>query len=204
MTLNAGLLYDSRDHEYTPTRGSFTELSLQFSPGVDQDLLYSRLYLGTAHFVPLYGEYLVLGVRGILDYLWGRPPLYALGETGVLTPLDGPGGSWTIRGVPRQRYFGKQKAIVNLELRSMLVRFNIRRARFGVGTALYFDAGRLWTDTRPVLLGGVDVDGEPSDIKTGVGAGLRLTWGETLIVRVDPAWSPSDRNFGLYLEVGSI
>jgi outer membrane translocation and assembly module TamA len=155
-------------------------------------------------FVPLFDEYLVLAGRGALDYLVGRPPLYELGQFGVLTQRDGPGGSWSIRGVPRQRYFGKQKAILNLELRSMLVRFNIRNQRFGVGALAFVDAGRLWTDYRPVELDGADIDGRFADIKVGLGGGLRLTWGETLVIRVDPAYSPTDENVGFYIDIGQM
>jgi hypothetical protein len=204
LTLNLGLLYDTRDHEYIPTRGSFTELSGRFSPGVDKGLTFGHLFLGTAVFVPLFDEYLVLAVRGALDYLVGRPPLYELGQFGVLTQRDGPGGSWSIRGVPRQRYFGKQKAILNLELRSMLLRFNIGNQRFGVGGLAFVDAGRLWTDYRPAELGGADIDGRFEDIKVGLGGGLRLTWGETLVIRVDPAYSPTDHNVGFYIDIGQM
>jgi hypothetical protein len=203
-TLNLGLLYDTRDHEYVPSRGSFTELSGRFSPGVDKGLTFGHIYLGTAIFVPLYGEYLVFASRGALDYLFGRPPLYELGQFGVLVKRDGPGGSWSIRGVPRQRYFGKQKAIVNLELRSMFFRFDIGSQRFGLGALGFVDAGRVWTDYRPVTLGGQDVDGRFGDIKVGVGGGLRITWGQTLVIRVDPAWSPTDENFGFYIDINQM
>lgn len=203
-TLNFGLLYDTRDHEYVPTRGSFTELSGRISPGVDDRLLFGHLSLSTSVFAPLYGEYLVFGARGVADMLFGRPPIYELGQFGVLTQRDGPGGSWSIRGVPRQRYFGKQKAVVNLELRSMFYRFNISNQRFGLGMLAFVDAGRLWTDYRPVVLDGVNVDGRFEDIKVGVGGGLRITWGETLVIRVDPAWSPTDQNFGFYIDIGQV
>lgn len=203
--LNLGLLYDTRDHEFMTTRGSFSEASISFSPGVDEGLLFARLHLQTSVFAPLYGDYLVFGMRGALDFLLGKPPLYELGQFGVLTPTDGPGGSWSIRGVPRQRYFGKQKAILNMELRSLFVRFDIASQRFGIGALAFVDAGRLWTDyRRPVILGGEDVDGPFEDIKVGVGGGLRLHWGETLVVRVDPAWSPTDQNFGFYIDIAQM
>ncbi|NVB38714.1 BamA/TamA family outer membrane protein [Pseudenhygromyxa sp. WMMC2535] len=203
-TLNFGLLYDTRDHEYTPTRGSFTELSGQISPGIDGGLLFGHIYAASSVFVPLYDDYLVLATRGSLDMLVGRPPLYQLGQIGVLEPQDGPGGSWTLRGVPRQRYFGKQKAILNVELRSIFYRFNLGSQRFGLGALAFVDAGRLWTDFSPVFLDGEDIDGPFGDIKVGVGGGLRITWGETLVIRVDPAWSPSDENFGFYLDVAQL
>ncbi|HLT35170.1 MAG TPA: BamA/TamA family outer membrane protein [Enhygromyxa sp.] len=202
LTLNLGLLYDTRDHEYVPTHGSFTELSTRLSPGVDDRLTFAELFVATAHYQPLAGEYLVLASRVAFDWLFGRPPFYELAQFGVLTQRDGPGGSWSIRGVPRQRYFGKQKAIANFELRSMFYRFNIKSQRFGLGALAFVDAGRVWTDYRPVELAGVDVDGESLDVKLGVGGGVRITWGETLVIRVDPAWSPTDQNFGFYVDIG--
>jgi hypothetical protein len=41
LVFNLGLLFDTRDHEFTPTRGTFTELSVRSSPGVQQDLRYA-------------------------------------------------------------------------------------------------------------------------------------------------------------------
>ncbi len=204
LTLNLGLLYDTRDHEYAPTHGSFTELSTRLSPGVDQKLAFAQLYFGTSVYQPLAGEYLVLATRVAFDRLFGRPPFYELAQFGVLVQRDGPGGSWSIRGVPRQRYFGKQKAITNFELRSMFYRFEIKSQRFGLGALAFVDAGRVWSDYKPVELAGVDVDGDFFDIKVGVGGGLRITWGETLVIRADPAWSPTDQNFGFYVDIGQM
>ncbi len=204
LTFNLGLLYDTRDHEFLTTHGSFTELSTHLSPGVDDGLRFARLAFSTAAFQPLAAEYLVLAGRVALDWLFGNPPFYELGQFSVLVPRDGPGGSWSIRGVPRQRYFGKQKAIASVELRSMFYRFNIKTQRFGIGALAFVDAGRVWTDYRPVTLAGADVDGGFFDIKLGVGGGLRISWGETLVIRVDPAWSPTDENFGFYLDIGQM
>ncbi|NJK32060.1 MAG: BamA/TamA family outer membrane protein [Deltaproteobacteria bacterium] len=204
MTANLGLLYDTRDHEYTPTHGSFTELSTRLSPGIDDDLQFAQLFFSTTNYQPLFRSYLVLASRVAFDWLFGRPPFYELAQFGVLTQRDGPGGSWSIRGVPRQRYFGKQKAIASFELRSMLYRFDIKTQRFGIGALAFVDMGRVWTDYRPVELGGADADGDFFDIKVGVGGGLRITWGETLVIRVDPAYSPTDRNFGFYVDIGQM
>ncbi len=204
LTLNLGLLYDTRDHEYTPTHGSFSEVSMRLSPGIDQKLAFAQLFVGTSVYQPLFREYLVLASRVAFDWLFGRPPFYELAQFGVLVQRDGPGGSWSIRGVPRQRYFGKQKAVANFELRSMFYRFNIKTQRFGIGGLAFVDLGRVFTDYRPVELAGVDVDGDFFDIKVGVGGGLRVTWGETLVIRVDPAYSPTDDNFGFYVDIGQM
>jgi hypothetical protein len=94
--------------------------------------------------------------------------------------------------------------VTNLELRSMFFRFAISNQRFGIGALAFVDAGRLWTDYRPVTLGRRNIDGPFSDIKVGLGGGLRLTWGETLVIRVDPAYSPTDENFGFYIDINQV
>jgi hypothetical protein len=207
LSLNLGLLYDTRDHEYVPTHGSFSELSLRVSPGVDQKLAFAQLFVGTSFFQPIAGEFLVVASRVAFDWLFGNVPFYELANFGVLVQRDGPGGSWSVRGVPRQRYFGKQKAVANLELRSMFWRFNIKSQRFGLGALAFIDAGRVWTDYETIRLAGMDVDSTFDSLfglKLGVGGGLRITWGETLVIRADPAWSPTDKNFGFYVDIGQM
>jgi outer membrane protein assembly factor BamA len=207
LSLNLGLLYDTRDHEYVTTHGSFSELSLRVSPGIDQKLAFAQLFVGTSVFQPIAGEWLVLASRVAFDWLFGNVPFYELANFGVLNQRDGPGGSWSVRGVPRQRYFGKQKVLANVELRSMFWRFNIKSQRFGLGALAFVDAGRVWTDYETIKLAGLDVDSTPKSLyglKLGVGGGLRLTWGETLVIRADPAWSPTDKTFGFYVDIGQM
>jgi len=64
LAFNLGLLWDTRDHEFAPSRGNFTELSVQISPGADAGLTYAGFFLGTRWFAPIVGEHLVVGSRG--------------------------------------------------------------------------------------------------------------------------------------------
>lgn len=202
LQLNLGLLFDTRDHEYTPTRGTFTEISVRSSPGVQQDLRYAAFTVNSAWYRPLVGEYLSVAFRGVADVMAGDPPFYELTRFGALQPRDGPGGGWSLRGVPRQRYSGKVKLIQNLELRSLFWRFSIRKSRFAVGAVAFIDAARIWADTRPTNLGGVSVDG--GTFKVGTGGGLRVRWGETFLVRFDGAYSPTEGTPGFYVDIGHI
>jgi hypothetical protein len=200
--INVGMLWDTRDHEYAPTRGTFTELSTRISPGVMERLSYAGFTLNTSWYRSLAKRYLVLAVRGIGDAIAGDAPFYELARFGAFINRDGPGGSWSVRGVPRQRYYGKFKALTNVELRSEFLPFNIRSQRFVLGAIAFVDAGRVWLDRVPVILGGQNVNG--GGMKLGVGGGLRLRWGETFIVRVDPAYSITEKNFGVYIDIGHI
>ena len=202
MVLNLGLLFDTRDHEFTPTRGTFTELSVRSSPGVQQDLRYAGVALNTAWYKAIVGEYLSFAIRGVADVILGDAPFYELTRFGALQPRDGPGGGWSLRGVPRQRYSVKVKLIQNLELRSMFWRFNVGKSRFLVGAVGFLDAARIWADLRGTELAGQSVDG--GTFKVGTGGGLRVRWGETLVIRFDGAYSPTERTPGFYVDIGQV
>jgi hypothetical protein len=198
--VSLGALFDTRDHEYTPTRGTFTELSVRASPGVELGLRYAAFTLNSAWYRALVGEYLSFAIRGVVDVIAGDAPFYELSRFGALMPRDGPGGGWSLRGVPRQRYAGKLKLIQNLELRSIFWRFTIRNNHFAVGTVAFLDAARIWAELHRTELMGAHLDG--GTFKVGTGAGLRVRWGETFLVRFDGAYSPTDKTSGFYVEVG--
>lgn len=202
LTVNGGAVFDTRDHEYTPTRGNFTELSVRAAPGVQLGLRYVGVTLSSAWYKALVGDWLSIAFRGVADVIAGDAPFYELARFGALTPRDGPGGGWSLRGVPRQRYAGKIKLIQNLELRSLFWRFSIGKSRFAVGAVAFLDAARIWADWRRTELGGVGIDG--GSFKVGTGGGLRVRWGETFLVRFDAAYSPTERTSGFYVDVGHV
>lgn len=202
LVFNLGALFDTRDHEYTPTRGTFTELSTRSSPGVQQDLRYVAFTLNSAWYRALVGDYLSVAMRGVVDVIAGDAPFYELTRFGALQPRDGPGGGWSLRGVPRQRYSGKIKLIHNFELRSLFWRFNVRKSRFVVGAVAFVDAARIWADFGRTELAGDGVDG--GTFKLGTGGGLRVRWGETFLVRFDGAYSPTEGTPGFYVDIGHV
>lgn len=198
---NVGLVYDTRDHEYTPTRGHFHEASWRFSPGVavGTDYAYGGANLTGRFFWPLAKERLVFAARAVADLLVGDPPFFELARHGGLFPNDSLGGSKAIRGVPRQRYHGKLKLFGNFELRSKLLPFVLWAQRFNFGVTAFFDFGRSWAD-----LASSRFDGEALGLKLGAGGGLRIQWGETFIVRGDVAWSPDAEPVAFYIDVSHI
>lgn len=191
--LTMGWLYDSRDHEFTPTRGMFHELSWRFSPL--PDLVYGGLNATGRFFYPLLGEHLVLAARVTLDMLFGNVPIYELARLGGLVPQDGIGGARGIRGVPLQRYHGKIKLFGNFEARSKLLPFTLLSQRFNLGVLAFVDLGRTWSDYHALSR----FDGDGVGLKVGFGGGLRLQWGETFILRGDLAWSPDADPVGAYI-----
>ncbi|GAB4510881.1 MAG: hypothetical protein Tsb0020_28470 [Haliangiales bacterium] len=205
LTLSGGLLFDTRDHEYAPTRGSFTELSVRASPGVDADLRFAGFTLNTRWFHSLYGgDKLVLAVRGIGDVLVGSVPIYELATLGAFNNVSGPGGGSSVRGVLFNRFLGKLKVVGNAELRAQLLPFSIGSQQFNLGVITFVDAGRVWADFEQVEVNGQELDNSLPNFALGVGAGLRVRWGETFIVRADPAYSLTEETFGLYININHI
>ncbi len=68
----------------------------------------------------------------------------------------------------------------------MYPRFQIGGHRFRLGNVAFGDVGRMWAGWQndPVL------DGETIGLKYGLGGGVRLQWGEAVMIRVDVAYSP--------------
>jgi hypothetical protein len=198
-----GVIADNRDHEIDPTNGVYAELSGRFTP-LPEDLRHAEFYGRVSGFVPLIHDCLVLAGNIMADLLAGRPPFYQLSEAGIIDSRYAPGGDRAVRGVEQQRYAGKIKLVNNIEVRGRLFRFSLGDQRFRVGLVGFFDAGRVWTDYHRVELAGRSTDGPLWRFATGIGAGARLGWGETCVVRYDFAWSPSNRTFGFYVDINHI
>ncbi|MFO0549753.1 MAG: BamA/TamA family outer membrane protein [Polyangiaceae bacterium] len=197
-----GLLFDDRDHEFWPTRGSLTELSLQGAVATVEEMRFVRLHASTRWFVPLVKKdgALVVGHRLAADFIFGDAPVYELGALGNFEPIDGPGGAKSVRGVPLGRLFGKTKLLANLELRAQAPWFTLFGERWRFGFIAFVDAGRVWSDLPPAS----NLDGPWSPFDVGAGGGLRLRWGETLVLRADAGYSPTRDSYGVYIDIGQV
>jgi outer membrane protein assembly factor BamA len=199
LLLEALALYDSRDSEIAPGSGQFHQIKLRVSPAIAGDVPYSyqQLNLTSRFFKTVIPARLGLAARIVADLQFGHPPFYELARYDDTYAL---GGSSGVRGVPAQRYYGKVKVFTNCEVRTPLFQFRILEKQLMLGTALFFDAGRAWTD----LHSHPELDGRGWGIKYGVGGGLRLQEGKTFVVRADLAWSPDARPVGGYVDAGQM
>ncbi len=59
--------------------------------------------------------------------------------------------------------------------------------RFRLGASGFLDGGRLWAENGSRS----DLDGDGLGLKWGAGGGPRLRWGESVLLRIDVAYSPS-------------
>ncbi|HKP62358.1 MAG TPA: BamA/TamA family outer membrane protein [Polyangiales bacterium] len=188
------LLYDTRDNETSAQSGMHHQLRLRLSPGGTEAFPYRYGQVDViARFFTTHGRS-VFAARVVGDAQFGDPPFYELARFEDTFALGGVNG---VRGVPGQRYYGKLKLFGNLEWRARLVDFRLFGLPCSLGSALFFDAGRLWAPDP-------ELDGPALGLKFGVGAGLRLQQGQAFVARADLAWSPDARPIGAYVTAGQL
>lgn len=200
ITGTAGVLWDSRNHEAAPSAGLLSQASVRGGGGIGDQFAYFGINLEQRAFYSLWKEYLVLAGRVLFDNLFGQVPIYELPRFGGYQPDAATGGEKSIRGIPGQRFAGKVKLLANFELRSKFLPFTIVDQRFNLGGLAFFDAGRIFSDYQ----NREELDGSGLGLKTGVGGGLRLQWGEYFIVRCDFGYSPSEGTTGLYISIDHV
>src|SRR5665213_207709 len=198
--LEAGVEYDSRDNEIVTRHGMFHAIKVRISPRIDGWLPYGYQQLDADarfYFTPV-PRWLTITWRAVGDALLGNPPFYELARFDETPAL---GGVNAVRGVPAQRYYGKVKVFENLELRSEILPFTIKKKKLILAVAAFFDAGRVWTELSHA---NPQLDGTGLGLKYGVGGGLRVQEGKTFVVRLDLAWSPDATPIGAYFAAGEI
>ena len=205
VMLGAGIVYDSRDNEYFPRRGSYHQIGIRFNQGfpIANDVHYAAAGAIFATYKSLGGPF-VLAARGLVDAQFGKVPFYDLFNGEPFVQLAIIGGANGVRGVPEGRYLGRLKAVGNIELRSMLVDFHLFQQAFHLGADTFFDAGRVWSDYTFTAR----EDGSGFGVKWGAGAGIYLRWGQAAVFRLEVAYSPDavaeNPNFplGVYVQDG--
>jgi len=193
------IVYDTRDHETSPTSGSYHALMLRTSPAGTTALPYRFAVLNAA--VRFYTTpprpHVTVAARAVADVQLGHPPFFDLSRYEDTPAIGGVNG---VRGVPANRYYGQIKIFTNLEVRSELVRFHLFGAEMALGAATFIDLGRVWADTRRRP----ELDGTGLGLKYGIGGGLRLRQGQAFVVRADIAWSPDAEPISAYFAAGEI
>lgn len=187
LTLRVGLVLDRRDHETQPTRGVFHDLVLQAAPALGDGPGWGGVTYTARFYLPLVRDHLVLATRVLGDVAFGDVPLVEQNRYGGLLPGKAFGGADGLRGIADGRFVGKTKALGSVELRAALLPFRAFRTPMNLGTGLLVDAGRVWSRT---LAAAPERDGDPGGLHLGVGAGPRLRWGDSLLIRFEVVHCP--------------
>ena len=154
LELKAGVVFDTRDHENNPTRGTNLEVYFFGSPdilngdrgGYRND--YLKLAVHFKQFFPLVKDRLVFG--GHLAYqglIAGNAPYYMLQSIQAINMkqinTEGLGSTCTLRGTIANRLQGNGYAWANLELRWSFVKFRWINQNWTLATNPFFDMGMI-------------------------------------------------------------
>lgn len=145
MEFQAGLKYDTRNIEPTPSRGIYADVNVAWAPDVfSTGYNYLKLAARFRQYLSLITERLVfaysLAYQGTVA---GNQPFYTQSYMIHFKPSDGLGGATTLRGILYNRVIGDDYAWGNFEFRVRLIDANIFRRRvFGV-ISPFFDAGAI-------------------------------------------------------------
>jgi hypothetical protein len=171
--LTPTLTFDTRDNIFTPTRGTYVELSAGlFSEALGGDDEFQRVQIIAMQYLELHPK-LFLGLRGQVAASFGDVPFY-------LRPFV------YMRGVPIMRYQGEEMAQLEAELRwQFWKRFSV------VG---FVGGGATWNELERF-------DNSQSVVAGGAGFRYELARKYGIHMGVDVAFGPD--NTAVYIQVGS-
>jgi outer membrane protein assembly factor BamA len=193
--LRAGLLWDTRDQEIGPHRGTWAEALVQRvdkSLGATED--FTRWTATFRQYVPVSSR-IVFAQRLIAQGIEGDPSFDELATIqSSFKQQEGLGGSGSIRGIPKDRYIGKALFLSNSELRWQALDFTLFGRRSFLSLSGFADAGRVWSDR-------FDASTMLSDLHVGYGGGVRLGLGPSFIIATDVGHS-SESAAAIYIGLG--
>ena len=193
--LRAGLVWDTRDREIGPTRGTWAELLVQGvgkSLGATED--FTRWTAALREYVPL-SRRLTLAQRLVAQQVVGNASFDELSTIqSSFKQQEGLGGSSSIRGLPKDRYIGKALLLSNSELRWRAADFSLLGRQSFLAVSTFADAGRVWSDR-------LRIDESLKGLHVGYGAGARIGVGPSFIVAGDVGHS-NDSAAAVYIGLG--
>lgn len=199
-----GALWDRRDHEISPSRGTYAELSLRGGVGVPEGeaFAFGGMTADLRAFLPIVDQgRLVLATRVVFDVLFGDAPYYELPSVGAFDRF-GYCSATGVRSCPDGRYAAAAKLLGAAELRSLFAPFRLFNMPMVFGMVFFLAVGESWA----TIEGPRPFRGAGATATWGGGLGLLLRWGEAVMVRIEVGYSPdaSDAGdpVGFYFELG--
>jgi outer membrane protein assembly factor BamA len=184
LKLGAGMVADSRDSEFMPTRGIRYQVGISRSmPFFGNDFSYSDLNLEMRHFLELF-DGVVLAHQFQADHIIGDAPFWDLSVIGT---------QFGLRGYHTDRFRGNSSLLNMLELRTWL--FSMFDDNIRLGAQIFWDSGRVFS--------GFDGNGVFSgwNHSWGVG-GVMSLFNPDFFVRGDVGFS--DETYRIYFGAGYI
>lgn len=182
--LQIGASLDNRDEEPDPSRGYLLELSLRGAHRMwGSDWTHLGVHATSRLYVPLLRKKrLVWASRYVVDWIVGDAPLTELSRVGGFTDYFAYGGADMGRGIRQQRFPGRQKWMMQHELRSRWAGIELLAQDFQFSTAIFADTG--WVFENHLFAD------EKWQLHFGGGVGLRIVWNQNFVMRIDFGLSP--------------
>ena len=187
-SLTAGLVYDGRNREVSPTRGSYHELSVEWAaPWLGATQTWGRINGGARWFIPMGTDRAIMALRVGGEAQLGAPPYFTLGQFGGIDAFDGFGGRMVGRGFYRRRFIGRYEVYGTPEFRFVPLKAMLGRYKIDLGINLFSDLGGIW-DRDVERQAGFQISG---------GGGVFLRLDDFFVVRTEA--TGSREGFQLYL-----
>jgi hypothetical protein len=200
LEMKAGLVFDTRDHEAAPSRGTWAELMVYGSPG---RFSYLKVAAHFRQYVPAWRGRVVfayhLAYQGTVA---GEVPFYL--QSNIATPYlrqvysEGLGSMNTLRGMLYNRVVGDGYAWGNVEARVRLFDFRLFGQEWYMAMNPFFDAGKVVQPYRLEEMKRAEIaavaDGEPAGLvysgrdevlHASAGMGVKLVMNRNFIVSVE-------------------
>ena len=152
LDIKLGVVYDTRDHENNPTRGTNLEAFFFGSPDFlngkrDYRNDYLKLAVHFRQFLPLADRLVFAGHLAFQGLIAGNAPFYSLqtiqpiNRKNIIT--DGLGSFSSVRGTAANRLQGNSYAWANLELRWTMAKFRWINQNWAIAVNPFFDMGMI-------------------------------------------------------------
>ena len=200
--VQAGVMFDARDNEPSPTRGTWLEASVRgagpWSGGRD-DWEYFGYNATLRGYVPLGTERVVLTDRLVFDGIFGDTYTGDLARPGGSQIYEFFGGQRAGRGIRAARVLGRARVMNQTELRATVWQPHPFGLRLAITPVALFDVG-YWAENFNDI--GND---DKADVVWGVGGGLRVAANQNFIVRFDVGFSPLEEWVpSIYLDLSNL
>lgn len=184
IQLMGGIIRDTRQPEIAPREGSMLELGGRLSPALQgQAGGFAGLFASARGYHPI-GPRVVLAGRLMGEVLQGDVPFYEMVHWSGLRPIQGVGGSRTVRGMSFGRFRAPGKAVANAELRIHTASWTLFGRPFDVELAPF-------TDAATVFVSGDDVTAPyPTlPVHPAAGLGVHVIFDSNFVGCLDVGWA---------------
>ena len=194
LELRAGLLFDTRDEEASPSRGVLVEALAARALRGAGDFAYTRWAFEADEFVPA-GLETVLAFRQSMQLASGTLPFYVAYERVTdWLPADGFGGAATLRQNIPGRWLGPNTALASVDLRHKYWDAAIGLSPVRLWLVAHADVGRVW---------GQGERFQWSGLHSGYGVGAIGQFGRAALFGLEVGWSPDAHvQFGTTVTLG--